>query len=65
MNKKICLFIFFLFCHIKAIAGTCIDANEYTTFPSIFFSDACGEESPDSNFFDPQIRVRIQNCNFS
>ena len=63
MSKKIFLFVFFLFCHVNVMAGNCIDANQYPSIPLVFFSDGCGEESPDSTFFEPKIRVRIHNCN--
>lgn len=43
---------------------TCIDTLGFQDIPGFFFQDGCAEQSPDSNFFEPSIRIRSQSCNF-
>ena len=63
MFKKFILLILLLIGHFNVFAKTCIETNNFVTVPSIYYAEACGEESPDSDFFEPKIRVRFLNCN--
>lgn len=43
--------------------NTCLAGKPYPGLFVPYFATFCGEESPDSTYFDPKITMRAQHCN--
>ncbi|MCP5369418.1 MAG: hypothetical protein H6909_01855 [Rickettsiaceae bacterium] len=41
----------------------CLAGRPYPSFAVAYFATFCGEESPDSTYFEPKLTVRAQHCN--